>query len=258
VATPVTSVNDLVPLSGPEAAGNMLQFKAGGHVLGFQPNKAYLAALDHALSVEFLGTPGVMPTADAAAPVEGARTGAPALSTVVYRNLWDDITLTYAATKDGITESTYQVAPGADVAKIRLRYNVPVELQGDGSLKLSFATGYLTESPPVAWQEIERKRVRVTVAFRVSSGEVGFSVGEYDRRQPLIIDPVYEWHTFYGSGAGSGEHMDLGKSIAVDGGGNIYVTGESDETWGSPLHAHSGNGNYDIFVLKLNNSGAYQ
>ena len=42
----------------------MLQFTAGGHVLGFQPTKAYLASLDHALSVEFLGTKGVMPEAD--------------------------------------------------------------------------------------------------------------------------------------------------------------------------------------------------
>jgi hypothetical protein len=49
--------NDVVPLSGPGAASNMLQFRAGGHVLGFQPKKVYLAGLDHALSVEFLGTP---------------------------------------------------------------------------------------------------------------------------------------------------------------------------------------------------------
>ena len=47
--------------SGAPAASNMLQFKAGGHIVGFQTTKAYLVGLDHALSVEFLGTPGVQP-----------------------------------------------------------------------------------------------------------------------------------------------------------------------------------------------------
>ena len=55
---------------------------------------------------------------------------------------------------------------------------------------------------------------------------------------------------------------DGGNGIAVDGSGNVYVTGYSDATWNGPaaavpLHAHSG-GAYDIFVLKLNSSGAYQ
>ncbi len=44
----------------------MLQFKAGGHILGFQPRKAYLAGMDHALSVEFVGSAGVIPQAESA------------------------------------------------------------------------------------------------------------------------------------------------------------------------------------------------
>ena len=62
---PLTSNTDIIPLSG---QSNMLQFTAGGHVLGFQPTKAYLASLDHALSVEFLGTKGVMPKAAGTMP----------------------------------------------------------------------------------------------------------------------------------------------------------------------------------------------
>ena len=54
---------------------------------------------------------------------------------------------------------------------------------------------------------------------------------------------------------GQVDHDD-GHGIAVDTSGNVYVTGYSDATWGSPLNAHSGGG--DIFVLKLNSSGAYQ
>jgi hypothetical protein len=128
-------------------------------------------------------------------------------------------------------------------------------LQGDGSLGFSFERGVLSESAPVAWQQFDGKRVPVEVAFRVSEAEVGFSVGAYDRSHPLIIDPTYTWHTFYGS-----TQSDFGYGLAVDNGGNVYVTGLSNASWNasgnSPLHAHSGG--YEFFVLKLNSSGAYQ
>jgi hypothetical protein len=37
---------------------------------------------------------------------------------------------------------------------------------------------------------------------------------------------------------------------------NVYVTGYSAATWGSPLHAHAGGS--DIVVVKLNSNGALQ
>ena len=60
--------------------------------------------------------------------------------------------------------------PGADISKIRLRYNVAVESQRDGALRFKFERGFLTESRPMAWQEIRGKRVPVEVAFRVIRG----------------------------------------------------------------------------------------
>ncbi len=240
-------------------ANNLLQFRAGNHILGFAPTKAYLASVDHALTIEFLGTKGVVPRAEGDASASGSTTKAQSLKKVVYQNLWDGISLTYEATKDGITESTYQIAPGADVSKIRLKYNVPVEKQSNGSLKFRFEKGTLTESAPTAWQEIDGKHVPVTVSFKVSGEEIGFSVGKYDSAKPLIIDPVYSWNTFYGSGS-----TDYGYGIAVDGAGNVYVTGASYATWSGPSEQPPLNPfvsaafGPDIFVLALNSSGAYQ
>ncbi len=235
------------PSRGAGSTGNMLQFRAGGHVLGFQPRKVFLAGLDHALSIEFLGTAGVMPTSTQASADTGKSGKAPPLSTVIYRNLWEGIDLTYESAEGGIAESTYHVAPGADPSKIQLRYNVPVELQGDGSLKLNFASGTLIDSPPVAWQEIEGKRVPVKAEFRVAGNDVGFAVGPYDRSQALIIDPTYKWHAFYGS---SSTH-DYGADIAVDDSGNIYVLGVSYRNLPSVTE-------YSLFVIKLDSSGAFQ
>jgi hypothetical protein len=224
-----------------------------------------LASLDHALRVEFVGAAGVTPVAvgaDAPSSSDGLTMGrAQPLGVVTYPNVWRGVSIEYRASEGSIVKSTYTVAPGADVAQIRLRYNVPVELQSDGSLQFSFERGYLSESAPIAWQEIDGARVPVQVAFQTYQtsevletsevSTVGFRLGAYDPRYPLTIDPNYVWHTFYGS-----SNTDLGYGIAVDASSNVYITGYSVATWGSPLHAHSGGA--DIVVVKLTSAGAYQ
>jgi hypothetical protein len=47
----------------PALNGNILQFNAGSHIVGFTPEKAYFVTTDHALSVEFVGSNKVIPNA---------------------------------------------------------------------------------------------------------------------------------------------------------------------------------------------------
>ena len=54
----------------------------------------------------------------------------------------------------------------------------------------------------------------------------------------------YLWHTFYSS-----SESDESDGIAIFG-NDIYVVGDSNGTWGNPIHAY--NENADITVLKLN------
>ncbi len=56
------------------------------------------------------------------------------------------------------------------------------------------------------------------------------------------------WHTYAGS-----QVDDDGSGIAVDPAGNVYFTGWSDATWGSPIQGHSGG--RDNFVAKLKSTG---
>ena len=238
---------------------DILQFRAGGHILGFKPDKVYLVSTAGFLSVEFMGTKGVMPKVTSAGKAQGK--GLQSLGRVEYQDLWEGVTLSYEGAAGGIAESAYRIRPGADAGDIRLKYSAEAELRKDGSLRIKLPTdrGWMTESKPVAWQEIEGKRRPVEVAFRLDKGQVGFKVGEYDRTRDLIIDPTYQWHTFYGS-----SNYNYGNGIAVDGSGNVYVTGYSFATWngpvslGSPAPKNPYSGNYDIFVLKLDSSGAYQ
>jgi len=57
-----------------------------------------------------------------------------------------------------------------------------------------------------------------------------------------------QWHTFLG-----GNDDDNGKDLTTDDSGNIYVTGYSAASWGTPLNAFAGY--YDGFVAKLNGNG---
>jgi Beta-propeller repeat/Abnormal spindle-like microcephaly-assoc'd, ASPM-SPD-2-Hydin len=82
--------------------------------------------------------------------------------------------------------------------------------------------------------------------------EVGFSLGAYDHRAPLIIDPVLTYATYLGGTGG-----DVAYGIAVDGAGDAYVVGATGSTnfpVASGAQTTSG-GNSDAFVAKLNPAG---
>ena len=90
-----------------------------------------------------------------------------------------------------------------------------------------------------------------------SNATWGFPLNAYSGGYDIFVlklsgSGAVQWNTFFGSSSG----YDVGNGIAVDSGGNVYVTGDSNGTWGFPLNAYSGG--YDIFVLKLSGSGAVQ
>jgi len=262
------------------AAPVLAQFTSSGHALGFTANGIYAAAGTHALRVDFVNANNVQPRADSPADPSTSlreappwgRTGtdgkAASLNRVTYPDLWPGIRLAYDAPAGTILRSTYILQPGANPKDIRLRYNTPLTLNEDGTLRLAFETGVLAESAPIAWQEIGGKRVSVDARFflpparsalsgmRHTETEAGgqtvtFVLGAYDPRYPLTIDPDLTWSAFLG-----GEMNDSSHSIAIDGNGDIYVTGDSAAAWScSPTDDCTVipyTGASDAFVAKLN------
>jgi hypothetical protein len=67
----------------------------------------------------------------------------------------------------------------------------------------------------------------------------------------LASDPAFLWNTFLG-----GLAWDDGYAVAFDGGGNLYVAGTSQGSWGLPLRPYAGAG--DAFVAKLDSKGVLQ
>jgi len=226
----------------------LLQYTGGGHVLGFSEGKFYAATGDHALKVEFVNGLAVQPVAESA----GSGQNVAPLDKVTYNGIWKDIDIVYTYAANAIAESTYYLNTPASVDGIRLRYNRLVSLDGQGNLVISFENGNMVESAPVAWQEIGGQRTGVQANYVIyNEHEIGFALAGCRPGFAVTIDPTLTWNTFLGSSG-----WDQGDKIAVDGAGNIYITGTSDATWGDPLRAYSSRD--DAFVARLNSSGVLQ
>ncbi|MFT7465599.1 MAG: hypothetical protein ACI9EF_003968, partial [Pseudohongiellaceae bacterium] len=131
-------------------------------------------------------------------------------------------------------KSTYRVAPGADPSDILWAHHGAdgVHIDSDGRLIVDTAAGPLVDAAPVAWQVIDEAHREVPVSFRLSEGtdgavDVGYTLGDYDRSQPLWIDPAVVVQT----GFLGGTAQDEAQAVAVDAAGNVYVGGwaRSDE-----------------------------
>ncbi|MCP4687792.1 MAG: hypothetical protein GY859_07060, partial [Desulfobacterales bacterium] len=232
-----------------------LKFTSGKHALWFGEREMVIASGDHAARVEFVGATGRPPAAEKATSSTGARGSRP-LNKVTYPDLWKGVTLVYENQGGAVVKSAYYIEPagegrargGSPYEQIRLRYNAPVRLAAGGGLTLDFETGQLRESAPEAWQEIAGRRVPVEAKFRLlGDREVGFHVGAHDPAALLVIDPTVTWNTFGGNSGG-----DEGHGVAVDG-SNVYVSGWSAASWGSPLNSHAGGS--DAFVAKFDENG---
>jgi hypothetical protein len=150
-------------------------------------------------------------------------------------------------------KSEFQVAPGADPSQIRLRYTGTEELRIEGGALVIPAGGReLREQAPSAYQERAGRRIQIESRFALSAGTVGFVLGDYDPKLPLVIDPVLCYSTLLG---GSG--ADAGTAVAVDSAGAVYVAGYTDSYDFPTSNAEQGysGGSTDAFVVKLNPSG---
>ena len=161
--------------------------------------------------------------------------GVPQYARVRYRGVYPGIDLEIYG-KGQETEYDWTVAPGADPGAIRMRFTgARPRVDEAGDLVFDTSAGQVRHRKP----RVVQGEQEVAGEFVVGSdGQVGFRVGDYDRRKVLVIDPQIVWATgFGGSGYtvnyGHGPtptRADLGTGIATDSSGNVYVTGTTFST----------------------------
>ena len=118
-------------------------------------------------------------------------------------------------------EHDFVVAPGADYHRIRMHFQgAKARRKRDGGVSLALAGGALELERPVIYQRENGMRIQRTGSFRLlPDGDLAFEISDYDRTQPLVIDPVLDFATYL-----SPDGSDA-VGIAVDAAGNNYVTG---------------------------------
>ncbi|MEG4321829.1 MULTISPECIES: SBBP repeat-containing protein, partial [unclassified Microcoleus] len=178
----------------------------------------------------------------------------PTFNGVVYHNVYQGIDRVFKGT-EGQLKSEFLVAPLADPSQIRMNYSgvSDIRLRDDGALILETPLGELIDNAPIVYQDINGTRVNVTAAYNLlGNGQVGFSLGDFDRTQPLVIDPVLAYSTYLG-GSGS----DSANRMTVDSTGAAYIIGTTVNNFTTTPGAFqtTPGGQADFLVTKINPEG---
>ncbi len=184
------------------------------------------------------------------------RAGIPQYSRVEYPGLYPGIDLAVEGLGSEL-EYDWLISPGADPNDIEVRFEPAKSLRlgPEGDVFVRTPCGELQQRLPFAYQYAHRQRRAVPARYSIrSSNTVGISVGDYDRKAPLVIDPSISIAVLVGS-SGKGLSQDSAAAVALGPDGSIYLTGT---TWAADFPHTSGSfgGESDLFVLRLNSSGS--
>ena len=183
------------------------------------------------------------------------RTDIPTFARVEYSDVYRGIGLAYYGNQ-GRLEYDFIVAPGADPTAIRLVAAGASKVQVDrrGDLVLDTGGGEVRFLRPVSYQRIAGKRRPVESKYLFAgANEVRFTLGFYDVRYPVVIDPSLAYSTYLGGSAG-----ESAAAIAVGPDGNAFVTGMSYSTDFPLVDAEQASypGDGAMFVAKFNAEGS--
>lgn len=232
------------PNLGQVSADALFLANAGANPLQFRRNSLVLlpsAGERPAVELQFLGASAAS-RLTGGAPLPGVHNyyrgsraveGVPQFAALRYANLYAGTDLLFYGQGDHL-EYDFELQPGADPRAIRFRFAGAdrVRTLDSGDLLIESGGRSFRHLKPVSYQTIGGKRIAVASRFDVTpDGAIGFALGDYDRGQPLTIDPIL---TFFWRKTG------VAAASAVDAAGSVYVTGKTGD---------------DIFVQKLATTG---
>lgn len=177
-------------------------------------------------------------------------------ASVSYKEIYPGVDLSFHG-KQRQPEFDFIIAPQANAGAITLQFSGADQISPSpsGELTLASGAGDVILHRPVAYQEVHGARRPVEARFVLDPGSrVHFALGAYDHSRELTIDPSVTYATYLG---GAGE--DDGYAIALDGSGNVYVTGQTNSTdfpTTTGVHSTSNQGSFDAFVTKLSADGS--
>lgn len=176
---------------------------------------------------------------------------------VLYPDIYDGIDLVYSM-QDGMLKYEFYVQPMTNPSIIQLEYSGIEGLQIDpitGDLLINTRAGKLRDMAPLSYQEsIGERRVVESGFVKGSDNSISFSMGGYDQKERLVIDPGLIFSTYVGGSE------DDGGGIQTDSEGNVIMAGNTystdfPNTTGAYDSSFNG-GDSDGFVFKLKKDGS--
>ncbi len=179
------------------------------------------------------------------------RTNIATYDSITLGNVYKGIELTLKAYSKNV-EKLYHVMPGADPKIIQMTVAGAQKLKvvENGELALITGLGTVTFTKPVAYQDVDDQRQYVHAAYKVTGSSYGFTLGDYDKTKPLVIDPMFSTY-LGGSGLESGNALE---AHYIDG-LHVYVTGYTESRHDLPnvtgVQTEFGGGDRDVYVARL-------
>ncbi len=186
------------------------------------------------------------------------RTGVPSFAQVRVTDLYPGISLIHYGNQQYL-EYDFVVDPGVDPSVIAIQFQGAdqVTIDAKGDLVLRLGADEIRQPKPLIYQNFQGTRKEIAGGYLMSDSQtVKFEIGPYDRRLPLVIDPVLSYSIYYGGGG-----LDAAWGVAVDTNGFVYVAGESmgglPTTAGTLTNPYQGARSHgDAFVAKFNNDAS--
>jgi len=154
-------------------------------------------------------------------------TDVPSFGRVRYAGVYPGVDLVFYGNQRRL-EYDFVVAPGADPKAITLKVDGArkIRINSGGDLVLNVPGGEVLLQKPVVYQQVKGERREIACSYAIGSDHrVTFAVADYERSEPLVLDPVLNYSTYLG---GSGD--DSGVAIAVDAAGDAFVAGQTRST----------------------------
>ncbi|MEM1135762.1 MAG: SBBP repeat-containing protein [Bacteroidota bacterium] len=186
-------------------------------------------------------------------------TGVKSYGKIIYENIYDHIDLVFY-TKNNELKYDFVIKPGGNLQDIQLAYsgNDQLSINPKGELVVAGKLGELKEGKPYTYQIQDACDIEVGNQYKIENGVVTFEVGDYDKKENLIIDPTLLWATYYGV-----TKTDEGLAVCTDPYGNVYLAGLTHDRVNGfdpdniPFNGHDNDfgGEWDAFLVKFDATG---
>ena len=187
------------------------------------------------------------------------QTGMPAFAKVRVEDVYPGVNVVYYGNGHQL-EYDFNVAAGVNPQTITLHFSgaEKISVNPKGELVVSLNGGEIIQHQPLIYQTLGANRHEIAGGYRILDAHTAtFALGDYDRSQPLVIDPVLSYSTYFG-----GNNTDIAHAIAVDTNGFVYVAGETLSTTFTNIPAGGFQTNFlggavngDAFVAKFDTTG---